>query len=156
MVTAVLKVYFEKKGPSVIQYDYKNFSNDKFRNNVVNELIKFKIETSRLDIFVNTVLKLYSKNAPVKKCYIKANEDPFMNKVLKKAIMKRSQLKTSFWKKKKKKRNLEVKLLITKELLYQPHAERKTKLFWKYWHFKISDNNMFWKTLKPIFSNKMC
>ena len=129
MVTAVLKVYFEKKGPSVIQYDYKNFSNDKFRNNVVNELIKSKIETSRLDIFVNTVLKLYSKNAPVKKCYIKANEDPFMNKVLKKAIMKRSQLKTSFSKKKKKKRNLEVKLLITKELLYQPHAERKTKLF---------------------------
>ena len=96
MVTAVLKVYFEKKGPSVIQYDYKNFSNDKFRNNVVNELIKSKIETSRLDIFVNTVLKLYSKNAPVKKCYIKANEDLFRNKVLKKAIMKRSQLKTSF------------------------------------------------------------
>ena len=104
MVTAVLKVYFEKKGPSVIQYDYKNFSNDKFRNNVVNELIKSKIETSRLDIFVNTVLKLYSKNAPVKKCYIKANEDPFMNKVLKKAIMKRSQLKTSLLKKKKKKK----------------------------------------------------
>ena len=104
MVTAVLKIYFEKKGPSVIQYDYKNFSNDKFRNNVVNELIKSKIETWRLDIFVNTVLKLYSKNAPVKKCYIKANEDPFMSKVLKKAIMKRSQLKTSFWKKKKKKK----------------------------------------------------
>ena len=127
MVMAVLKVYFEKKGPSVIQYDYKNFSNDKFRNNVVNELIKSKIETSRLDIFVNTVLKLYSKNALVKKCYIKANEDPFMNKVLKKAIMRRSQLKTK--KKKKKERNLEVKLLITKELLYQPHAERKAKLF---------------------------
>ena len=104
MVTAVLKVYFEKKGPSVIQYDYKNFSNDKFRNNVVNELIKSKIETSRLDIFVNTVLKLYSKNAPVKKCYIKANEDPFMNKVLKKAIIKISKIKTYLLKKKKKKK----------------------------------------------------
>ena len=67
---AVLKVYFEKKGPSVIQYDYKNVSNDKFRN-VVNELIKSKIETSRLDIFVNTVLKLYSKSALVKNVILK-------------------------------------------------------------------------------------
>ena len=70
MVMAVLKVYFEKKGPSVIQYDYKDFSNDKFRN-VVNELIKSKIETSRLDIFVNTVLKLYSKSALVKNVILK-------------------------------------------------------------------------------------
>ena len=63
-----LKVYFKKKEPSVIQYrDYKNFSNDKFRNDLLNELIRSKIETSRLDIFVNTVLKVLSKNAPVKK-----------------------------------------------------------------------------------------
>ena len=97
----VLKVYFKKKRPSVIQYcDYKNFSNDKFRNDLLNELIRSKIETSRLDIFVNTVLKVLSKNAPVKKRYIGANEAPFINKVLKKAIMKRSQLRNVFLKKK--------------------------------------------------------
>ena len=65
---------FLKKGPSVIQYrDYKNFSNDKFRNDLLNGLIRSKIETSRLDIFVNTVLKVLSKNASVKKRYIRAN-----------------------------------------------------------------------------------
>ena len=33
MVMTVSKVYFKKKGASVIQYrSYKNFSNDKFRN----------------------------------------------------------------------------------------------------------------------------
>ena len=86
----VLKVYFKKKGPSVIQnHDYKNFSNDKFRNDLLNELIRSKIETSTLDIFVHTVLKVLSKIAPVEKCYIRANEAPFMNKVLKKAIIKR-------------------------------------------------------------------
>ena len=46
MVMTVLKVYFKKKGPSVIQCrDYKNFSNDKFRNDILNELIRSKIET---------------------------------------------------------------------------------------------------------------
>ena len=80
-----------KKGPSVIQYrDYKNFSNDIFRNDLLNGLIRSKIETSRLDTFVNTVLKVLSKNASVKKRYIRANEALFMNKVLKKVITKRS------------------------------------------------------------------
>ena len=100
MVMTVLKIYFKKKGTTVIQYrDYKNFSNNKFRNDLLNELIRSKVETSMLDIFVNTVLKVLSKNAPVKKSYIRAHEAPFTNKVLKKAIMKRSQLRKVFLKK---------------------------------------------------------
>ena len=51
-------------------------------------------------------LKVLSKNAPVKKRYLRANEAHFMNKVLKKAIMKRSQLRNVF-QKKKKRRTLE-------------------------------------------------
>ena len=70
MAMTVLKVYSKMKGPSVIQYrDYKNFPNDKFRNDLLNELIRSKIETSRLDIFVYTELKVLSKNAPVKKTF---------------------------------------------------------------------------------------
>ena len=55
----------------------------------------------RLDIFVNTVLKVLSKNAPVKRRYLRANEARFMNKVLKKAITKRPQLRNVFQKKKR-------------------------------------------------------
>ena len=45
MVMIVLKVYL-KKGTSVIQYrDDRNFSNDKFRNDLLKELIKSKTET---------------------------------------------------------------------------------------------------------------
>ena len=107
MVMTVLKVYFKKKGRSIIQYGkYKNFSNDKFRNEL-NERIRSKIESSRLDIFVSAVLKVLSKNPPIKKRYIRANEAPFMNKVLKKAVMKSSQLRNVFLKK-----NLKVKLYI--------------------------------------------
>ena len=51
-------------------------------------MIRSKIETSRFEIFVNTVLKVLSKNALAKKRDIRANEAPFMSKILKKAIMK--------------------------------------------------------------------
>ena len=40
---------------------------------------------SKLEIFVNVVLKVLSKNAPFKKHYIRGNEATFMNKALKKA-----------------------------------------------------------------------
>ena len=153
MVMTVLKVYFKKKGPSVIQCrDYKNFSNDKFRNDILNELIRSKIETSRLYIFVNTVLKVLSKNAPVKKCYLRANEAPFMKKVLKKAIMKRSQLRNVFL----EKRTLESQVTYNKQRNYCSSLLQKEKRN----HFKnidiskISDNKMFSKTVKPMFSNK--
>ena len=118
----ILKVCFKKKGPSVIQYsDYKNFSNDKFRNELLNELTRSKIETSRLDIFVNTVLKVLSKNAPVKKSYVRANKAPFMNKVLKKAIMKKSQLRNVFL----KKRTLESQVAYNKQGNYCIRLLRK-------------------------------
>ena len=61
--------------------------------------------------FLLIQLKVLSKNAPVKKRYLRANEAPFMNKVLKKAIMKRSQLRNVF-QKKKKEEHLKVKLHI--------------------------------------------
>ena len=67
MVMTVLKVYFKKKRPSVIQYcNYKNFDNYRFRNDLPNEPIRSKIEISRIDIFVNTVFKVLSKNNPLK------------------------------------------------------------------------------------------
>ena len=45
MVMTVLKVYFKKKGPSVIQYcDYKIFSNEKRRNDLFNKLIDLNLK----------------------------------------------------------------------------------------------------------------
>ena len=51
-----------------------------------NELIRSKTETSRLDFFVNTVLKVLNKNAPVKKRCIRSNEASFMNKFQKRQL----------------------------------------------------------------------
>ena len=153
MVMTLLKVYFKKKEPSGIQYrDCKNLSNDKFRNDLLNELIRSKIETSELDIFVSTVLKVLSKNVALKKPYVRANEAGFMNKVLKKAIIKRSQLKNVFL----KKRTLKSQVAYNKQRNYCTSLLRKEKrnYFENINTSKISDNNMSYKTVKPMFSNK--
>ena len=76
----------------------------------------------RLDIFGDTVLKVLSKNSPIKKRYVRANEAPFMNKVLKNAIMKRSQLRNVFLKKKK---HLKVKLHIINKGTFVPASYGK-------------------------------
>ena len=78
--------------------DYKKFSNDQFRADFVDELIKGNIKISRLDICTGTALQILGKYAPMKQKTIRANESPFMNRSIKKEIVKRSRLKNKFLK----------------------------------------------------------
>ena len=130
----------------------KTFLLTNFRNDLLNELIRSKIGASWFDIFVNKVLKVYSKNAPVEKRYIRANEAPLMNKVLKKAIMKRPQLRIVFL----KKRTLESQVAYNKQRNYFTTLFRKEKrnYFENIDTAKTSGNKIFWKTVQPMFSNK--
>ena len=75
-----------------------------------------------------------------------------MTKSLRKAIMLRSQLKRKFnnnksevnSKKYKQQRNYCVKLLLKTKMEYFQNMNVN----------KVNDNKMFWKTMKPRFSNK--
>ena len=75
-----------------------------------------------------------------------------MNKVLKKVIMKRSQLRNVFL----KKRTLESQVAYNKQRNYYTSLLRKEKqnYFENVDTSKISGNKMFWKTVKPMFSNE--
>ena len=77
----------------------------------------------------------------LKKRFIRANEAPFMNKVLKKAIMKRSQLRNVFL----KKRTLESQVAYNKQRNYCTSLlrEETRKYFENNDTFKISDHKMF-------------
>ena len=80
------------------------------------------------------------------------NNNPFMSKALRKAIMHRSKLKNIYnnyrtednWANYKKQRNFCVNLL----------RKTKTEYFQKLNVKDLSDNRKFWKTIKPFFSNK--
>ena len=153
MTLSIMKVYFKKQNPNVIYYrDYKNFSNDQFRTELLNELMKGRIEISRLDIFTGTALKILGKYAPMKKKTIRANESPFMSKILKKGIMNRSRLKNKFL----KHNSEENRLAYNKQKNYCTSLLRKEKrnYFETLDTSKVTDNKTFWKTIKPMFSKK--
>ena len=147
MVVTVLKQYFKKKEPRVTKYrKHKNFCNDRFRSQFVNELNKGLIKTSDLEHFNATVLKILDHEAPIKMKYVRANEAPFMNKTIKKAIMKRSRLRNKFIKNPseennlnyKKQRNfcemrktISLKVLISKKLLTTKRFGRPQNLLFR-------------------------
>ena len=97
-------------------------------------------------------LEILNKTAPVKVKVLRFNNNDFMTKSLRKAIMLRSRLKNNFnkqrsdenWDNYKKQRNFCVKLL----------RQTKEKYFNDINVKSISDNKKFWKTIKPFFSNK--
>ena len=97
MVATVLKQYIKKKESRIIKYrNHKNFCNDSFRAQLLNELNKGLIRISDLDPFNTTVLKILDNEAPIKMKNVRANEAPFMNRTIKKAIMKISRLRNKF------------------------------------------------------------
>ena len=53
------------------------------------------------DMFTDLFMGIFNKHAPLKFKVVRANNNPFMTKDLRKAIMKRSKLKNEFNKKKK-------------------------------------------------------
>ena len=99
--------------------------------------------------FEKTFIEQLDKHAPLKEKSIRANNQPFMNKTINKAIMNRSRLKNRFLKSPtninehnyKKHRNYVVNLI----------RREKKKYFASIDPNKISDVKKIWKTIKPLF-----
>ena len=97
-------------------------------------------------------MEILNYHAPLKTKYLRANQQPFMNKELSKAHMKRSRLRNKYRKNKneanekayKKQRNYCVSL----------HKKVKKSYFENLQPSSICDNKKFWKTVKPLFSEK--
>ena len=103
-------------------------------------------------LFQPIFLETLNNEAPVKMKILRYNNNPFMNKALRKAIMARSRQKNEFdknssaknWCNYKKERNFCQKSL----------CQTKEKYFNNISVKKVSDNKIFWKSVKPFFSNK--
>ena len=68
-----------------------------FELKIVKNCAVFSANSFRVQFYS---VKSSFENAPIKKCYFRANEAVFMNKVSKKAIMKKLQLRGVFLKRK--------------------------------------------------------
>ena len=97
LTTTVLKQDFPKPKPKIVNYrDYRNFRNDEFRAELDNEVLKHDINIIEYQHFLNILIEILNKHAPMKVKYLRGNQGKFMTKCLHKAIMKRSRLRNKF------------------------------------------------------------
>ena len=147
-------MFFKKQSPNVISYrNYKIFSNDSFCTNLINEISSNGILERDLTGFLDACRKSLDYQAPRKKKYTSANQVSFLTKEINKEIMTRSRLRNKFLccrsdennKGYNEQRNRCVKLVRSAKKAYYSNLSIKD----------INDNNKFWKTVKPIFSEKV-
>ena len=154
LTLTVLKVFHSKQNPKIIQYrDYKNFTNEHFRTDLLRELSFQNVQPNEFDKFIFIASKLLNSHAPLKKKYITCNQAVFINKQLRIAIMTRTRLLNKLRKFNcpenqltyKRQRNYCVKLL-----------KRSKKDFYNNLNVKkVTDNKHFWKIIKPNFTDKV-
>ena len=104
------------------------------------------------DDFVNLLLHILQKHAPVKTKCIRGNDQPFMTKELRKEHMKRTRLLNKYRRDKndenakayKKQRNLCTNLLKKTKATYFRNLKPS----------QVSNNKNFWRNIKPLFSEK--
>ena len=152
MTLTVMKTTFEKQKPKTVLYrDFSKYSQDKCFAELKDSLVNKNIE--EYEKFEDIFLEILETNAPHKKKVLRANHKPYVSKPLRKAIMKRSQLENKYY----KNRTPENKEVYKKQknycsrLLKREKSEYYSKLDLK----NITDNKKFWKTMKPLFSDKL-
>ena len=157
MTLTVMKKSFRKFHPRLINYrSYKNFSNKAFRECLLEKLSKeiFENNDEGLQRFCDINLQVLNQHAPQKIKYVRGNQMPFMTKQLSKEIMKRSRLRNNFL----RNRTEENKILYNRQRNCCVSLLRKSKRgYYENLNIKnVTDNKLFWKSVKPLLSDKSC
>ena len=72
-----MRAHFVKQTPKVVYYrDYKKFSNELFRN----DILQAQTLTETKENVQTNIVNIFNEHAPLKKRYVHANQAPFMNK----------------------------------------------------------------------------
>ena len=148
LIYSVMKSTFKCEEPKKLIYrDYSNFSQKDFQNELLLHIGDGKYNYLE---FEKNFVETLNKHAPKKNKIFRGNHKPHINKTLRKAIMKRSQLKNKANKTKDPKDILKYKKL--RNYVVKLNNQSKQEHFDSLNHFL--DSKPFWKICKPIFSNK--
>ena len=153
IITATM-LKFEKQPPQIVTYrNYKNYNKELFEKDIQIKLSEFDIENIPYETFTNIFIDILNLHAPLKKKYLRANNSKFISKELSKEIMLWSKLRNKFLKDKtdeartryRKQRNICVHLLRRAKRNYYNDLDLSN----------VTDNRKFWKTIRPLFANKI-
>ena len=91
---------FKKYQPETNYRSYKNFSNKKYKEMLIENLSKenFINNDDGSQRFCHISLDALNKHAPPKKKHVRVNQTPFFNKELSKAIITRTKLQNISYK----------------------------------------------------------
>ena len=88
-ILTALKTSFLKSAPKkILHRNYKNFTTNSFKSDLKKQL-KY---TESYESFENVFLNVLQRHAPLKTKVVRGNHPPYMNKTLRKAIIKGSEL----------------------------------------------------------------
>ena len=156
MIGSFLKSTFRRLPPKNISYrDYKNFNTDTF----LNELSKLDFdilfendENEKYDILTEKLDSLLNDHAPLKTKVVRGNDQPFVTKELRSAIMKRSRLRTKY--NKWKSRENYIAYRQAKRKCDKLTVAAKSMYFKKATEHGVMTNKQFWKVMKPMLTKK--
>ena len=148
MTLTVMRAHFVKQTPKVVYYrDYKKFSNELFRN----DILQAQTLTETKENVQTNIVNIFNEHAPLKKRYVRANQAPFMNKKLSKEIMTRSRLRNKFL---KTKTDANRKAYNKQEIIVSLFRREKKSFFNNLRYKKDCRYKRFWRTVTPFFSDK--
>ena len=153
LTLTVLKVFHSKHNRKIIQYrDYKNFTNEHFRRDLLRKLSFQNFQPNEFDKFEFIASKLLNSHAPLKEKHIRCNQAVFMNKQLRKVIMTRTRLLNKL----RKFNSPENQLACKRQRNYCVNFLKRSKrdFFNNLKVNKVTDNKHFWKTIKPNSTDK--
>ena len=147
----VLKTSFDKNKPcEILSRDYKNLNSESFNEDLQNIISTTQISTCKQ--FEDTFLSVLNMHAPLKKKLLRANHSQYVIKALRKAILRKSKVEKTYFKKQtyeslkayKKQKNYCTKL----------YKKERKKFFDILSTSVVSVNKTFWEVIKAFFTNK--
>ena len=147
MIYTIVKYCFNNTEPKLLSYgDFKHFSKETFTEDLSEALCDCGNSYADFDhIFISKL----NKHAPKKKKWIRVNDKPHVNEVLRQATMKRSRLKN---KENETKDPTDIRNY-GKQRNYIVDLKKEAKLeYFSKW--ESNDNKPFWVNCKPYFTNK--
>ena len=150
MIVTVMRTTFPKAKPKVVKYrDMSKFDQNCFNQELQ---INLKDQPPDYDLFEKIFLRVLDFHAPQKTRLVRANQKPYVTNVMRKAIMRRTQLQNKYFKFRTQE-HLEA-FKRQKNYCNRLYKRERKQYYYNLNLNNITDNKKFWKTMKPLFSNK--